>query len=269
MTPEEGCLSRIEQLRSSFNDAAQLYDEVRPGYPPQIVDAIVALSELPSNGTILEIGCGTGQITIPFAERGYSILALELGSAMAALATAKCRPYPRVSILPVAFEDWPAQEQAFDLVVSAQAFHWVEPERGCGKAAAALKRGGAIALVWNIDVTEHTEFYRATRPLYDAYFPPQVEGTADSSLEEKALRYKRALSRSAAFTDLQEIRHAWDTVYSGADYLKLLHTYSDHRTLPEPNKTRFFAEIAEVLERTGGAVERKFETLLLLARRQA
>ena len=65
-----------------FNEVAALYDEVRPGYPPAIVDAAVALAALPSGGRILEIGCGTGQITLPFAMRGYSILALEPGDVL-------------------------------------------------------------------------------------------------------------------------------------------------------------------------------------------
>ncbi len=261
-------MSRLEQLRSSFNEAAHLYDEVRPGYPPPIIDMIITLAELPPNGKILEIGCGTGQITIPFAARGYTILALELGTALAALATEKCRPYPRVDIVPMAFEVWPVQEQAFDLVVSAQAFHWIAPEYGCSKAAAALKRGGVIALVWNLDVTEHTAFNQATLPLYETYFPAPAAGDTDVSLEEKTHRYKEALGQSDAFTDLREIRHAWDKVYSGADYVKLLHTYSNHRTLPESDKTRFFQAIAEVIDRTGGVVQRKYETLLLLARKK-
>lgn len=259
-------MSRLDQLRSSFNEAAHLYDEARPGYPPSIIDTIIIQSGLPPMGKLLEIGCGTGQITIPFAARGYPILALELGTALAALATERCQPYPRVDILSMAFEAWPVQEQAFDLVVSAQAFHWIAPEYGCRKAAAALKRGGAIALVWNLDVTQHTAFNEATRSLYHAYLPASASGDADVSLEEKAYRYKEALGQSDAFTDLREVRHAWDKEYSGASYVKLLHTYSNHRTLPEPEKTRFFQAIAEVIARTGGTVQRKYETLLLLAR---
>jgi 2-polyprenyl-3-methyl-5-hydroxy-6-metoxy-1,4-benzoquinol methylase len=70
-------------LGSIFNEVATLYDEVRPGYPTAIIDAITALAALPPEGKILEIGCGTGQITIPFALRGYTILALEPGDALA------------------------------------------------------------------------------------------------------------------------------------------------------------------------------------------
>src|SRR5215210_5494927 len=58
-------------LRTTFDEAASLYDEVRPGYPEDLFDDIVSLSGIPSGGRILEIGCGTGQATVPFALRGY------------------------------------------------------------------------------------------------------------------------------------------------------------------------------------------------------
>ena len=73
-------------LRATFDTIASLYDEVRPGYPEVIIDAIIERSQLPATGRTLEVGCGTGQITRPFAQRGYAITALELGPALAALA---------------------------------------------------------------------------------------------------------------------------------------------------------------------------------------
>ena len=59
------------KLRGVFDEAALLYHEVRPGYPEELFDDVVALSGIPSGGRILEIGCGTGQATVPLARRGY------------------------------------------------------------------------------------------------------------------------------------------------------------------------------------------------------
>ena len=58
-------------LRTTFDEAALLYDDVRPGYPEALFHDVVSLSGIPSGGRILEIGCGTGQATVPFARRGY------------------------------------------------------------------------------------------------------------------------------------------------------------------------------------------------------
>ena len=63
-------------LKYSFDEAASIYAEVRPQYPEEMIEAIIARSSLKSDGRILEVGVGTGQITLPFAKRGYSILGL-------------------------------------------------------------------------------------------------------------------------------------------------------------------------------------------------
>jgi len=254
-------------LRTTFDTVARLYDEARPGYPDVIIDAIVEQSRLPAAGRILEVGCGTGQITRPFAERGYAILALELGPALAALAAEHLRPYPQVRVTSVAFEDWPIERAAFDLMLSAQAFHWIEPAFGLKKAAEALKPEGSIALVWHLDRSEHTDFYRATQPLYARFLPSDAQRNNVDPLEQRAMRYHDALSQSPFFTNLATVQHRWQRQYTGPQFVKLLQTFSNHQALPEPDKTQFFQAMEEVLARFGNAVTRHYETLLLVARR--
>lgn len=149
-------------LHATFDTVASLYDEVRPGYPDVIIDAVIERSGLPAAGRILEIGCGTGQITRPFGRRGYAILALEFGPSLVALAAEHLRPYPQVRVVPVAFENWPIEREAFD---------WIDPAFGLARAAEALKPQGALALVWHLDRSEHTDFYQATQPLYERFIP--------------------------------------------------------------------------------------------------
>jgi len=257
----------VRRRRCVFNEVAALYDEVRPGYPPAIVDAAVQAG-LPPGGRILEIGCGTGQITVPFAARGFSILALEPGEDMAALAARNCRDYPLVTIHNTSFEAWPADGHAFDMVLSAMAFHWIAPDAGCAKAASVLRSGGVLALVWHLDTSEGTPFWQATQPIYDAHFHPPEGHTTVISLGERAAGCAEAIRRCGAFEPVQEVRHAWERTYRDGDYLKLLHTYSDHRTLPEPDRTLFFRAVEDVVDRFGGVVNRRYETLLLLARRR-
>jgi SAM-dependent methyltransferase len=252
-------------LHATFDAVASLYDEVRPGYPDAIVEAIIERSGLPSAGRILEVGCGTGQITRPFARRGYAILALELGPALAALAADHLRPYPLARVVPVAFENWPIEREAFDLMLSAQAFHWIDPALGLARAAAVLKPQGALALVWHLDRSEHTDFYQATQPLYERYLPADAPHEHADPLEQRAMRYHAALSQSEAFAKLTTFRHSWQRQYTGPQFLKLLQTFSNHQTLPEPAKTQFFQGMAAELARFGNVVTRHYETLLLVA----
>jgi SAM-dependent methyltransferase len=254
-------------LHTTFDIVASLYDEVRPGYSDEVIDAVIERSGLPAEGRILEIGCGTGQITRPLARRGYAILALELGPALAALASEHLRPYPQARVVPVAFESWPIEREAFDLVLSAQAFHWIDPALGLERAAAVLKPRGAIALVWHLDRSEHTDFYQETRPLYERFVPSDAQREHVDPLERRAMRYHDALSQSDAFERLTTFRHLWQRQYTGPQFLKLLQTFSNHQTLPEPAKTQFFQGMEAVLARFGNVVTCDYETLLLVAHR--
>src|ERR687889_1191732 len=99
-----------DRLRTTFDEAAAIYDEVRPGYPEDLFDDVVSLSKIPARGRILEIGCGTGQATVPFARRGYHILCIELGENLAAVARRNLKGYPQAEVRVGAFEEWPMQE---------------------------------------------------------------------------------------------------------------------------------------------------------------
>ena len=59
--------------RVAFEEVADLYQEVRPGYPEELVEDILSLSGIASDGRILEIGCGPGNATVAFARRGYRV----------------------------------------------------------------------------------------------------------------------------------------------------------------------------------------------------
>src|SRR6185369_13897004 len=149
------------------------------------------------------------QITRPFARRGYAILDLELGPTLATLATEHLRPYTQVRVVPVAFEDWFTEREAFDLVLAAQSFHWIDPALGLARAAEALKPQGAIALVWHLDRSEHTDFYQAARPLYERFLPSDAQREHVDPLAQRAMRYHDALSQSDAFTSLTTFRYSW------------------------------------------------------------
>ena len=82
--------------RITFEEVAEIYDEVSTSYPEELIEDALTLSEIPADGRILEIGCGPGNATIPFAKRGYRIVGIELGERLAALAVKNCRAYPGI-----------------------------------------------------------------------------------------------------------------------------------------------------------------------------
>lgn len=150
-------------------------------------------------------------------------------------------------------------------MLSAQAFHWIDPSPGLARAAEALTSRGAISLVWHLDRSEHTDFYQATQPLYERFLPSDTQHSHVDPLEQRAMRYHDALGQPRLFTGLTIVRHSWQRQYTGPQFLKLLRTFSNHQALPEPAKTQFFQGIEAELEGFGNRVTRHYETLLLVA----
>lgn len=136
--------------RSLFNDVAAAYDRGRPGYPDALIGDLVRSSGLSPESRILEIGCGTGQLTRLLATTGARIDCVELGADLVRLAQANLARYPNVVVHHAAFESWETSTRAYDLIMSAQAFHWIPPEIGYRKCLQLMKPEGSLALVWNL-----------------------------------------------------------------------------------------------------------------------
>lgn len=117
---------RLERA-STFDEIAELYDQARRGPPDQVFDDLFALAEMQPAGTnVLEVGCGTGQATLPLAQRGCSVVAVEMGANLARIARRKLKPFPRVQLVNARFEDW-APDATFDIVLAVTSWHWIDP----------------------------------------------------------------------------------------------------------------------------------------------
>ena len=256
----------MTEQRFTFDAIAEQYDRARPGYPGALIGAALALGGMAPDGRILEIGCGTGQLTRELARRGYRILALEPGPSLCALASVRLAEFPRVELMPLTFEAWPLEKASFDLVVSAQAFHWVDPALRFAKAADALRRGGALAVIGNTPAShsihapldaayaEHAPSMRKTAPM--AWYSAQ--GPLPSLFEESG-RFAPAVHRV----------EPWSHTYTADAYLDLLGTHSDHRLLPAAQRDALYAAIRRALERDGGSITVGYEAHLYLARVRA
>jgi SAM-dependent methyltransferase len=254
--------------RIAFEEVADLFDEIRPGYPEALVEDVVDLSDIPADGHILEIGCGPGNATLPYARRGYFITAIELGGRLAALATQNLSQFPRVQVINSSFEDWMLEENTFDLAISAEAMHWIPPEIGYTKVAAALKDQGSAAFYWNVAVDPQTNWSQAIDELYQklAISVKAAENTVTADWLTAIITDN--FRASGCFGEVTVRQYAWSKQYTTDQYLKLLKTFSVHRDLNADIKERLFTDIGDVIERYGGTVILPSLTVLFHARVQ-
>jgi ubiquinone/menaquinone biosynthesis C-methylase UbiE len=137
---------RRRHQRTLFDRVAELYDASRRGYPKEIVHFMLAAAGLETGGVVLEVGCGTGQLTEQLAHYGLKVTAIDISPAMVTAARRRVgRSAVRFDV--VSFEEFDAADTSFDLVVSATAFHWVDPEVKFAKSARLLRPDGWLALL--------------------------------------------------------------------------------------------------------------------------
>ena len=137
-----------------FDEVADEYDRARPMYPDALVDRACAVAGLEPGDPVLEIGCGTGQLTRSLLARGLRVTAVEPGGNLIRLAGQNLQGAGAVELVNTRFEDVALPSGHFAAVFSASALHWVDPAVGWRKIAGVLATGGMLALLSYLGVDE-------------------------------------------------------------------------------------------------------------------
>ena len=130
-----------------FNDVAEEYDRHRPAYPDALIDQACEVGGLGRGATVLEIGCGTGQLTRSLLARGLRVTAVEPGERLIARARDQLGNAGEVEFVNRRLEEASLPHAHYSAAFSASAIHWVDPDVSWRKAADALVDGGTLALV--------------------------------------------------------------------------------------------------------------------------
>ena len=130
-----------------FDEVAAEYDRHRPAYPDELVDQACRAAGIGSGDLVLEVGCGSGQLTRSLAGRGLRVTALEPGPSLMSLATQNLEGAGEVEFVNARFEEARLPRERFRAVFAASSFHWVDPEASWQRAADVLVPGGTLALV--------------------------------------------------------------------------------------------------------------------------
>jgi SAM-dependent methyltransferase len=137
----------LRRYGSVFNEIADEYDRHRPAYPDALVDRARELAGLEPRAEVLEIGCGTGQLTRSLLARDLRVVAVEPGGELIAKARAQLAKAGEVRFVNSRFEEAQVPRAHYRAVFSASAIHWVDPDVSWRKIAEALVDGGTVALV--------------------------------------------------------------------------------------------------------------------------
>ncbi len=257
-----------ERLRQTFDQAAESYDRIRPAYPESLFDDLVALASLEPGDHLLEVGCGTGQATLPLARRGFRVTCIEPGPGLAAIARRNLAGFG-VEVVEGRFEDWRAGDPV-SCVFCATAWHWIDPEMRYAQAWRALRPGGHLAL-WeqrHVFPDGGDPFFREIQDVYDEIGEGLPAGSPWPRPGE--LPDDRAdIEASGLFEAVAVRQYDWEVVYSADEYIELLSTFSGHLSMADWQRDRLFGEIRRRLAlRPGQSVRRGWGAVLHVARRR-
>ncbi len=130
-----------------FNEVAFEYDRNRPAYPDALVDQACAVAGIKDGDRVLEIGCGTGQLTRSLLARGLRVTALEPGDQLIRVAEENLQDAGDVEFVHARLEDMQLPRESYEAVFSASAIHWVDPDLSWRMIADALAPNGTLALI--------------------------------------------------------------------------------------------------------------------------
>ena len=137
----------VRRHGSVFNEVAEDYDRHRPSYPDPLVDRACEAAGIGPGDAVLEIGCGTGQLTRSLLARGLRVTAVEPGEQLLARARDQLDGVGDVQFVNARLEDAVLPTAHYSAAFSASAIHWVDPDVSWRRAADVLVDAGSVALV--------------------------------------------------------------------------------------------------------------------------
>jgi len=240
----------------SFGGIAAQYDRARPSYPAALIDDLMAWHP----HAVLDVGCGTGKAARLMAERGCSVLGVEPDPLMASVA----RDHG-ITVENGTFEEWDPRGRRFDLVVSGQAWHWVDPRIGPAKAAGMVGEGGHVTVFWNTG-RHDPEMRAALQAVYERLAPGIAPTTTSlRPVTVDGMDRLAEFQRSGRFSSVEARAYPWDADYDRVRWLDYAATHSDHVRLPDAQRRVLLDAVGDVIDAHGGHLAYHFSTVAILA----
>ena len=248
----------IKGLEWTFDTVASTYEKMRPGYVAQLYHTIFEYISIDENSNVLEIGTGGGQATAPVLMSGCKLTAVEYGAQFSELLKEKFKDFPKFSVITDKFENAQLEDNSYDLIFAASAFHWIPEKIGYEKVFKLLKKGGAFARFANHPYRDkgNPRLSAEIDDIYDEYYYTfhNKKRTALTEYTEAEAKDRAFIAEKYGFTDIKYTLFYRQRVFTAEEYIQLLGTYSDHIAIEESIRKVFFSKIEEAINKHGGTI---------------
>ena len=259
-----------------FDNVPEIYDRVRPTYPPELFDELLSyLGSAPERGLrAVEIGPATGQATRSLLERGIAVTAVEPGARLAAYLSRKLADFSTLEVVNAKFEDAPLEPGAYDLILAATSFHWVDRASRWERCQALLNGRGALAIVSTNQIESVADggFFARVQPVYDRHQPDNGEDEGGFELpgEDVVPQEYTEIDASQLFGEVALHRYRWDQRYTTQEYGDLMRSYSRTQAMEPAAQDALISDVCALIDSEfGGSITRPLVITLTLGRRRA
>lgn len=266
--PGQGEPTPLHQARrtaESFGTDAHRYDRARPSYPDALVTRVVGDRPEPD---VLDVGCGTGIAARQFQAAGCTVLGVEPDARMADFARARGLPVEVAT-----FETWEPAGRAFDAVIAAQSWHWVDPAVGALKAARVLRPKGRLAIFGHVfepppEVAEPlAAALRRVAP--DSPFSDQPARRPLETYRAGYAKIADGIRETGLFDAPEQWHFDWQRSYTRDQWLELLPTTGGLTRLRSEQLAEILGAVGHAIDALGGRFTMHYTTLATTAVRAA
>lgn len=192
-------------------DVAEFYAQFRRGYPERVIDFLQEYFAFGHRDSVLDLGCGTGQLTVPLASRAGTVIGMDPEPDMLRLArkSAAGRGVDNATWVLGADTDVHALgrlllgRSCLAMTVVGQALHWMRHEDLFRELVPLFRTGGGVAVVANGAPLwlQESDWSRALRSFLERHFDTELAASCGTTDEDR-IRYADAL-RDAGYTDVK------------------------------------------------------------------
>ena len=127
-----------------YNRMAEAY-AARPAYPNALISRLFELAGT-APAHVLDVGAGIGHLSLPLAQLGHRVSAVEPAAAMLERLRARAEGL-HLDCIHATAEDLPLEAASVDLVLVADALHFLDAHRTGSELARVLRKRGALAIL--------------------------------------------------------------------------------------------------------------------------
>jgi ubiquinone/menaquinone biosynthesis C-methylase UbiE len=179
---------------SLFGGTAWHYARYRPDYPSAFLDDLILRLGLVGTGRLLDLGCGTGQLTLPLAGHVAEAIGIDPEPDMLAEASRQAREQAITNVrwAQGSSSDLPVELGHFRVVTMGRSFHWMNRAEVLAALDDIVDDDGALVIANDTNLLlPTTPWQRAIQEIQRRFLPAQHQPiptpAADSNQTHEAV----------------------------------------------------------------------------------